>query len=62
MSRGGKRKRAGRNPSPYKTKTVSFRVRVEWVDDVKSVVKSKVEELLQNSTQHLYIRNNVNIK
>ena len=43
--RGGKRKGAGRKPAPYKTTTIAFRVRVEWVAIIKKLVKKKVEEL-----------------
>jgi hypothetical protein len=48
--KGGKRKGAGRKPAPYKTKTIAFRVRVEWEETIKSMVKSKVVELSQNSS------------
>ena len=48
--KGGKRKGAGRKPAPYKTKTISFRVRLEWVEAIKSTVKDKVVELSQNSS------------
>jgi len=48
--KGGKRKGAGRKPAPYKTKTISFRVRVEWIDVIKSMLKAKVAELSQNSS------------
>lgn len=47
---GGKRKGAGRKPAPYQTKTIAFRVRVEWVELIKSTVKAKVAELSQNSS------------
>ena len=47
--KGGKRKGAGRKPAPYKTKTIAFRVRLEWVELIKSMVKSKVAELSKNS-------------
>jgi hypothetical protein len=45
LNRGGKRKGAGRNPAPYKTTTIAFRVRVEWIDEIKRMVKKKVEQL-----------------
>lgn len=48
-TKGGKRKGAGRKPTPYQTKTIAFRVRVEWVEVIKSTVKDKVAELSQNS-------------
>lgn len=47
---GGKRKGAGRKPAPYQTKTIAFRVRVEWVETIKLMVKSKVAELSKNSS------------
>jgi hypothetical protein len=50
IKQGGKRKGAGRKPAPYQTKTIAFRVRVEWVEVIKSTVKAKVAELSQNST------------
>lgn len=50
MKKGGKRKGAGRKPAPYQTKTIAFRIRVEWVEVIKSMVKSKIEELSQNSS------------
>lgn len=49
-TKGGKRKGAGRKPATYKTKTIAFRVRGEWVEVIKSVVKAKVAELSQNSS------------
>lgn len=48
--KGGKRKGAGRKPAPYKTKTIAFRVRMEWIKAIKSTVKAKVAELSQNSS------------
>ena len=42
---GGKRKGAGRKLAPYQTKTIAFRVRVEWVEVIKTTVKTKVAEL-----------------
>ena len=47
---GGKRKGAGRKPAFYQTKTIAFRVRLEWVEAIKSTVKGKVAELSQNSS------------
>lgn len=49
-TKGGKRKGAGRKPAPYQTKTIAFRVRVEWIEVIKSIVKAKVSELSQNSS------------
>lgn len=50
MKQGGKRKGAGRKSAPYKAKTIAFRVRVEWVEAIKSMVKAKVAELSQNGS------------
>ena len=49
-TRGGKRIGSGRKLANYQTKTIAFRVRLEWVDVIKSTVKAKVEELSQNSS------------
>ena len=43
--RGGKRPFSGRKPAPYQTKTISFRVRIEWVDDIKAIIKKRIAEL-----------------
>jgi len=42
---GGSRPNSGRKGKPYKTKVLSFRVRVEHAAEVKKVVKDKIEEL-----------------
>lgn len=49
-TRGGKRPFSGRKKADYQTKTIAFRVRLEWVDEIKSMVKAKVSELSQNSS------------
>lgn len=41
--RGGKRASSGRKKAKYKTKVISFRVRVELVEDVKLLVKKFIE-------------------
>lgn len=46
-NKGGKRKGSGRKPASYKTKTISFRVRVEFVEQIKKIVKDYVSERLQ---------------
>ena len=46
-NRGGKRAGSGRKKGP-KTKTVSFRVRKEFVDPIKKTVEQKIQELLDN--------------
>lgn len=43
--RGGKREGAGRKPAPYQTETIAFRVRSEWINDIKQLVKSRIKEL-----------------
>jgi len=43
-TRGGKRPFSGRKKVDYQTTTISFRVRVEWVDEIKQMVKDKVTE------------------
>lgn len=50
LMKGGKRKGSGRKPAAYQTKTIAFRIRVEWVDVIKSTVKAKVSELSKNSS------------
>jgi hypothetical protein len=47
---GGQRKGSGRKPALYQTKTIAFRVRVEWISEIKAMVKAKVSELSQNSS------------
>ncbi len=44
-TRGGKRPFSGRKKSTYQTKTISFRVRIEWVEEIKLMVKNKIKEL-----------------
>lgn len=44
---GGKRKGAGRKKANYQTKTIAFRVRVEWVEPIKKMVKDYVSERLK---------------
>jgi hypothetical protein len=43
--KGGKRNGAGRKPAPYKTKTISIRVREEWAEEVKQAAKDKIRQL-----------------
>lgn len=49
-NKGGKRIGSGRKKSNYQTKPIAFRVRLEWVDVIKSTVKTKVAELSKNSS------------
>jgi hypothetical protein len=44
---GGKRVGSGRKKADYKTKTIAFRVRVEFVELIKKMVKDYVSERLQ---------------
>jgi len=45
QNKGGKRTGAGRKPAPYKTKTIAFRVRVEWAEHIRNVVKQELIKL-----------------
>ena len=47
VKKGGKRKGSGRKKADYKTKTISFRVRVEFVEPIKKMVKDYVSARLQ---------------
>ena len=47
--RGGKREGAGRKNPGYETKTIAFRVPVQFVEPIKKLVKSTVEKWLRNS-------------
>ena len=46
-TRGGKRPLSGRKKAEYETKTIAFRVRVEFVEPIKKMVKDYVSERLQ---------------
>lgn len=45
IKRGGKRKGAGRKPADYKTNTIAFRVRVDWIPIIRQIVKTKIQQL-----------------
>jgi hypothetical protein len=45
--RGGKRENSGRKKADYETKTISFRVRSEFVEPIKKIVKDYVSERLK---------------
>lgn len=45
--RGGKRAGSGRKKALYETKTISFRVRVEFVEPIKKMVNDYVSERLK---------------
>ena len=44
-TKGGKRIGSGRKKANYQTKTISFRVRVEWIEEIKQLVKNKIQQL-----------------
>lgn len=44
---GGARKNAGRKKADYETKTIAFRVRAEFVEPIKKLVKDYVSERLK---------------
>lgn len=48
-TRGGKRPLSGRKKAEYETKTIAFRVRIEFVDDIKKMVKDYVSERLKGN-------------
>ena len=46
-NKGGKRVGSGRKKADYETKTIAFRVRVEFVEPIKKMVKDYVSERLK---------------
>ena len=40
--RGGQRQNSGRKKAPYTTQTIAFRVRTEWVEEIKKTVKDAI--------------------
>ena len=46
-TKGGKRVGSGRKKANYETKTIAFRVRVEFVEPIKKMVKDYVSERLK---------------
>lgn len=48
-NKGGQRIGSGRKKANYETKTVAFRVRLEFVDRLKNLVKTSVSEWSQNN-------------
>ncbi len=46
-NKGGKRNNSGRKKADYETKTIAFRVRVEFVEPIKKMVKDYVSERLK---------------
>lgn len=47
-TRGGKRPFSGRKKADYETKTIAFRVRVEFIEPLKKIVKNYISEHLKN--------------
>lgn len=39
----------GRPPKPYRTKVISFRIREEWLEELRLLVWQKVEQLKQQA-------------
>ena len=48
-TRGGKRSFSGRKKADYETKTISFRVRVEFAEPIKQMVKDYVSADFENA-------------
>lgn len=46
-TKGGKRVGSGRKKADYETKTIAFRVRVEFVEPIKKMVNDYVSERLK---------------
>ena len=46
-TKGGKRVGSGRKKADYETKTIAFRVRVEFIEPIKKMVKDYVSERLK---------------
>ena len=46
-TKGGKRIGCGRKKADYETKTIAFRVRVEFIEPIKKMVKDYVSERLK---------------
>lgn len=46
-TKGGKRVGSGRKKANYQTKTIAFRVRVEFVEPIKKMVKDYVSARLK---------------
>ena len=63
-SRGGKRINSGRKKADYETKTIAFRVRIEFVEPIKKMVKDYISQRLQGDADKSldYLDFNSNIK
>lgn len=51
-SRGGKRPLSGRKKSDYQTTTHTFRTRVEWMAEIKQLIKDRIEQLKNESVKN----------
>ena len=49
-NKGGKRINSGRKKADYETKTISFRVRLEFVEPIKKMVKDYVLDRLKGDS------------
>lgn len=47
-SKGGKRVGSGRKKADYETKTIAFRVRIEFVEPIKKMVKDYVSDRIKS--------------
>ena len=45
QKRGGKRPLSGRKKSDHKTTTHTFRTRVEWMQEIKQLIKDRISQL-----------------
>jgi hypothetical protein len=52
-TRGGKRVGSGRKRSQHKTTTHTFRTRVEWMAEIKQLIKDKIMQLKIKSEKQI---------
>jgi len=52
-NRGGKRASSGRKKAEYTTKTVSFRIRVEYESEVRQLVKDYIKNKLSTTATNI---------
>lgn len=62
--KGGKRNGSGRKKADYKTKTISFRVRVEFVEQIKKIVSDYISERIKgmHDAESLTVNKRKNLK
>jgi hypothetical protein len=53
QKRGGKRVGSGRKKSDYQTTTHTFRTRVEWMQEIKQLIKDKILQLKIKSEKQI---------